>query len=111
MVLTRVACRLVLPLLCLLGEPLHASSWIASVDQRSGLPILSMGGATAVSGDFVFWKKDWAWSGLSAEFKVLAPGRYVIAGRNQGLDFDLNARIAKASDRQLVWTFDLDAHS
>jgi len=103
--------RLVLPLLCLLASPVFAAPWIASVDQRNGLPAVSIGGANALSTDFVFWRKDWAWSGLSADFKVLAPFDYAFVGKNQGLNFDLSARIGKASDRQLVWTFDFDAHS
>src|SRR5262245_54091260 len=111
MVLTRAVCRLVLPLLCLLSGPLNAASWVASVDQRNGLPAVSIGGASAVSADFVFWKKDWAWSGLSTDFRVFAPFRYGVAGKNQGLNFDLTARIGKESDRQLAWTFELDARS
>src|SRR5262245_33308962 len=102
MVLTRVVCRLALPLLCLLQSPLNAAPWIASVDQRHGLPTVSIGGATAVSSDFVFWKKDWAWSGLSTDFTVFAPFRYGVAGKNQGLNFDLTARIGKESDRRLA---------
>src|SRR5262245_38305681 len=106
MVMTRAPCRLALLLLCILSSPLNAAPWIASVDQRNGLPAVSIGGASAVSADFVFWKKDWAWSGLSTDFKVFAPFRYGVAGKNQGLDFDLSARVGKASDRQLTWTFD-----
>jgi hypothetical protein len=111
MVVTRAVCRLVLPLLCLLSGPLNAASWVASVDQRNGLPTVSIGGATAVTSDFAFWRKDWVFSGLATEFTVFAPFRYGVAGKNQGLNFDLNARIGKESDRQLAWTFELDARS
>src|SRR5262249_36850843 len=57
------------------------------------------------------WKKDWLFSHLAAQFNVFAPFRYGVAGKNQGLNFDLNARIGKDSDRQLAWTFELDARS
>jgi Cellulase (glycosyl hydrolase family 5) len=103
--------RMALLLLSLLTSPLCAAPWIASVDQDEGLPTVSIGGAVVASGKFVFWRKDWAWSGLATSFKVLAPFNYEVSGKNQGLNFDLNARITKPSDRQLVWAFDLDARS
>src|SRR5262245_9663781 len=103
--------RLVLPLLCFLASPLGAAPWVASVDQRQGLPTVSIGGAVAASSGFVFWQKDWAWTDLSTSFKVLGPFSYELSGKNLGLSFDLNARITRPSERQLVWTFDLDAHS
>src|SRR5262245_52333234 len=110
-----VLCRL-LPL-CLLGSPTllsgpaWAASWIASVDHREGLPAVSIGGATALSSNFVFWRKDWAWSGLSTNFNVLSTFSYTVDGKNQGLNFDLHARVNKTSERQLAWAFDLDARS
>src|SRR5262249_13274564 len=48
---------------------------------------------------------------LTTQFNVLAPFRYGVTGKNQGLNFDLNAHIGKDSDRQLAWTFELDARS
>ena len=78
-------------------RPAHAGAWTASVDQREGLPVVSLGGATAVSSAFVFWRKDWAWAGMSTEFKVTAPFDYALTGRNEGLDLDLTGRIRKPS--------------
>lgn len=88
-----------------------AAPWVMSVDQRHGLPTVSIGGASVVSSDFVFWRKDWVWSDLSTDFKVVAPFSYAVTGKNRGLNFDLNARVGKASDRQLAFTFDLDVRS
>jgi hypothetical protein len=88
-----------------------AASWVASIDQRNGLPAVSIGGAVAVTSDFVFWKKNWVFSHLATQFNVFAPFRYGVAAKNQGLNFDLNARIGKDSDRQLAWTFELDVRS
>jgi hypothetical protein len=88
-----------------------AASWTASVDEREGLPSLSKAGTTAVSSTFAYWGKNWAWAGQQTEFKVTGPFEYSIAGKNPALNLDLTGRIRKASDRQLVWSFDLDARS
>src|SRR6185312_12634928 len=87
-----------------------ASSWIAGVDERSGLPIVSNGGNVALSSAFAFWRADWVFADQQTEFKVRAPFVYTIAAKNQPLNFDLVGRITKASDRQMVWQFDFDAH-
>ena len=60
--------RFIVPLTCLLSSPVYAASWTMNVDQRSGLPVLSKSGATAMSSNFVFWGKNWAWASLSEEF-------------------------------------------
>src|ERR1700733_3182751 len=81
----------------------------ASVDQREGLPSLSFGGGNAMSSQFVFWGKNWAWAGLKSQFKVVAPFEYSISGRDQALNFDLSGRVTKPSNQRLVWEFNLDA--
>jgi hypothetical protein len=96
--------------MCLLTCGVRADSWIASVDQSNGLPILSIGGAKGLSSKFAFWKKNWVWVNLPTHFKVTAPFEYTIAGKSQGLDFDLTGNVRKQSNQQLVWNFDLDAH-
>lgn len=100
----------VVSLICLLICGVRADSWIASVDQSNGLPILSIGGAKGLSSKFAFWKKNWAWADLPTHFKVTAPFEYTIAGKSKGLDFDLTGHVRKQSNQQLVWNFDLDAH-
>jgi len=96
-------------LVCLLPRGVCADSWVVSVDQTNGLPTLSIGGAKVFSGQFMFWKANWAWAGMPIQFKVIAPFEYTIAGRNQGLDINLSAHVRKQSNQQLVWNFDLDA--
>jgi hypothetical protein len=81
----------------------------ASVDQGEGLLGLTLGGGGAMSSTFVFWGKNWKWAQLKTQFKIAAPLEYAISGINQALKFDLSGRITKPSNRQLVWTFDLDA--
>lgn len=97
---------LVLVLLC---GAAGATALTASVDQREGLPSLSLGGGSALSSEFVFWGKDWTWTPLTTRFKVVAPYQYAISGRDQALNFGLSGGITKPSNRQLVWTFDFDA--
>src|SRR6266566_965381 len=81
----------------------------ASVDQGEGLPGLSLGGASAMSSQFIFWGKNWTWAQLKTQFKVVGPFEYAISGIDQPLKLALSARITKPSNRQLVWEFNLDA--
>jgi hypothetical protein len=67
-----------------------------------------IGGAVAMSSDFVFWAKNYAWAGLTQDFTV-APCQYSIRGNNRGLNFNLTDRVTKPSNQQLVWDIDLDA--
>jgi hypothetical protein len=75
------------------------------------LPSVSKGGIAALSSAFVFWGKNWTFADQQTEFRIIAPFTYSIAGKNPALNLDLAAGIRKPSDRQLVWDFDLDAHS
>jgi Cellulase (glycosyl hydrolase family 5) len=126
MVLTKtssmVRCECGTPALCVLirAVAVFVSLWAptglaaaapltASVDQHQGLPRLSVGGGSALSSAFVFWAKNWSWTELKTQFKVVAPFEYEISGIDQTLNFDLSAHITKPSNRQLVWTFDLAA--
>ncbi len=101
--------RVIVPLACLLSSPACAASWTASIDQRNGLPSILKGGGAAVSSDFVFWGKNWAWANFAKEFKVIAPYNYSIVGQDQMLNFALNGHVTKASNQQLLWEFDLNA--
>ncbi|MFJ4349124.1 glycosyl hydrolase family 5 [Pseudomonas sp. NPDC089401] len=88
-----------------------ASQWAISVDERSGLPSVTRGGGPAMVARFDFWGSDWGWTGFATGFKVDAPWRYTLTGKNKQLDFDLTAAIAKGQDQTLTWDFTLDAHS
>ena len=87
----------------------HASNWIVSIDERSGLPTLSVGGTSAITPDWVFWGANWSWADTQIGFKLMEPYRYAVTGSNRTLGFDLKADVRKDSDRKLVWTFRLDA--
>jgi hypothetical protein len=88
-----------------------ATSWDLSVDERNGLPALSIGRASAMSSDFAFWGKNWAWAGLDTKFKITAPYAYSITGINRALNFSLNAHIERTSNQGLRWDIDLEAPS
>lgn len=86
------------------GAPLTVS-----VNEHNGLPSLSLGGGGVMAGAFVFWGKNWAWADLATQFKIIAPFEYTISGTDRSLNFDLAGRVKKPSERQLIWTFELDA--
>ncbi|MFY0729826.1 glycosyl hydrolase family 5 [Pseudomonas sp. NFX15] len=88
-----------------------ASDWVASVDERSGLPMLVRGGSPALASALTFWDKGWSWTALSGQFKVDGPYRYSLVGQNKTLDFDFNAQIQKEGEQTLTWNIALDAHS
>ena len=85
------ALSLVILLAAHLPLALGASDWTVGVDEKTGLPTLSRGGTPAVSPSYGFWGANWAWADLQAGFKVNAPYRYALAGKNKVLDFDLAA--------------------
>ena len=98
------------PLACLLSTPADAASWIVNLD-RHGLPELSIGGATAISSNFVFWGPNAAWTFFPNQRQVIAPYEYSISGADKALNFTLNGHVTRPSEQQLVWQFDLDAGS
>jgi hypothetical protein len=104
---------LLLALVCLAISPFRtwASEWVASVDERSGLPVLTRGGNPVVASALTFWGSNWDWSYFESQFKVNGPDNYSLTGQNKSLDFDLAAHIQKADDQQLTWNFMLNAHS
>jgi hypothetical protein len=109
---TTALCRFISLTAFLISNVAVAASWTASVDQEQwGLPAISKGGASAVWSNFVFWGKSWTWADMTKEFKVVAPFEYSVTAKNRALNFDLSSRISKPSSKQLVWEFDLNAHS
>lgn len=94
-----------------LSVEVSAASWNAHVDENAGLPVLTTGGATAVSANYVFWAKDWKWADTQTAFEVAAPFDYSVFGKNRVLNFDLTSRVKKSAPQRLAWTFDFHAHS
>lgn len=110
-----VAVALVLVLL-MAGAAASAQSppqFVVSVDEKSGLPQLTRGGAVAVTPSFAFWGPKWSWAGLEigAGLKILAPFRYTLAAKSKALDVDLGLDIQKSAEREVVWVVNTDAHS
>ena len=102
-------CVVVLLAALFVGGPVAAADLTVRVGQRDGLPEATLGGVSALSSSFVFWRKDWAWAGLSSKVGVIEPNRYVVSGRSEPLHLDMRARVRKVGDRKLVWNFVLDA--
>jgi hypothetical protein len=91
--------------------PASAGSWTLSVNQQNGLPIVSRGGAIAISSDFAFWEKRWTWAGLSTKFDILSPLKYAVRGSSPTLALELRGEIKQSSDRQITWVYDLNGLS
>ena len=51
----------IFPLVSFIFGPAYGASWIVNLD-RHGLPELSVGGASAISSNFVFWGPNAAWT-------------------------------------------------
>jgi hypothetical protein len=88
-----------------------ASSWMLSVNQQNGLPIVSRGGAIAISSNFAFWEKHWAWAGLSTKFDQVSPLKYTVRGSNPALALELSGEVKQSSNRQMTWVYDFNALS
>ncbi|MEO7106191.1 MAG: cellulase family glycosylhydrolase [Rhodoferax sp.] len=98
-----------LALMCVCKSAL--AGYVVSADEKTGLPTVSKGGVVATGSNFAFWGSDWAWAGLSSEFKVVQPYLYSFVGRSKLLDVDVSANIHRKSDQELIWSFQLDANS
>lgn len=106
--------RLLLPvLLSVVVWPLNtwASDWVASVDEKSGLPTVMYGGSPVMASSFVFFEKNYGWTSFPTRFTTNAPYDYSLVGQNQTLDFDLTAKARKEGQQQLTWDVALDARS
>jgi len=105
--------RSLLCLLTLLFISSHAvaGAWVLAVDEREGLPMLTVGGASAVSANFAFWGANWAWAGPATKFKVVKPYSYAISSSIPALGLALEANAMRLTDNLLAWRFNLDARS
>jgi hypothetical protein len=68
--------RLLLPVLLSFAVwPLNtwASDWVASVDEKSGLPTLMYGGSPAMASSFVFFESNYGWTSFPTKFTTNAP--------------------------------------
>lgn len=95
----------------MLSSAVSAAQWTARVDEREGLPVVSRGGAVAVSSFFAFWSADWNWAPQRTEFAVLGSFDYRIRGTSRSLGYGLDGRIGRISSQALRWEFELSAGS
>ncbi len=92
-----------------LARAARAAPWTVSVDERNGLPTIAIGGAPAMTPEFVFWGKNWSWAGTLAAFHVVGPFDYAMTGQTPGLGLDLRSTIHRPSQRQLRLELEIDA--
>ena len=104
---------LLLALLCVAIWPFStwASDWVASVDERSGLPDAGARRQPRRCFYIHLLGEQLGLDVFSTRFKVNTPYNYSLAGQNKTLDFDLAAKIQKEDEQKLTWDFALDAHS
>jgi len=100
----------VLVTLTFLSPTVMGAPWTVSVNENDGLPIVTKGGAKAISATYAFWGANWKWADQHSVLKVIAPFEYAVVGKNQTLNFGLAGRIWKPTNNQLIWEFDLNAH-
>lgn len=106
----RLAMRLaVIVLAAVLPCMTAAAPWSISVDDQSGLPVITKGGASAVTATYAFWGANWAWAGLDTQLVVDAPFRYTVAGKSQRLGLNMTVHQQKTPDNRLKMDFDLEA--
>jgi hypothetical protein len=93
------------------SSPSLSANWEISIDQKTGLPLLSHGGSSALSSQFVFWSHNWAWADLSLRFDTVSPYVYTIAGSSTALNLSLDGVVKKSLPQQLSWKIDLNARA
>lgn len=92
------------------SQVLAAPQLILSVNEKEGLPEINYGGKRILTGNFIFFGNNWAWANQQTNFKIEAPFKYSIQGKNQTLGFNLEAGINKTSDKTMQWDFTLNAN-
>lgn len=85
-----------------LASAARANPWTVSVDERNGLPTIAIGGATAMTPEFVFWGQNWSWAGTMPTFRVVGPFDYAMTAQNTALGLDLRASIRKQSEQHTL---------
>lgn len=105
----RILASLVCAAVLTLATAAQAAPWTVSIDERNGLPTIAIGGATAMTPEFVFFGKNWSWAGTSATFRVVGPFDYAMTAQTAALGLDLRGIIRRPSDRQLKFELEIEA--
>ena len=91
------------------GGAAWAAPWTVSVDERNGLPTIGIGGAPAMTTEFVFWGRNWRWADTVPAFRVVSPFDYAMTAQNTLLGLEMRGTIRKQSERQLRFELEIDA--
>jgi hypothetical protein len=76
-----------------------ATSWVTSLDERSGLPIVEVAGTPAVRAGWSFWGPNWAWAEFSATVVPGEKGAYEVSGKSPSLGFSMVDHVSASADR------------
>ncbi|MFT3731273.1 MAG: cellulase family glycosylhydrolase [Hyphomicrobium sp.] len=93
----------------LFSTPALASSFLSTINQINGLPEVSIGGASVMEADYVFWGNNWKWAGFETKLGVIAPSQYQVDGASRSLHLDMKTSVRKTSPNELTWDFDFNA--
>lgn len=86
-----------------------SSPWRVTIDDRSGLPIVSRGGASAVTTTYAFWGTKWSWASMRPVVRPVSAVHSELSGTVGKLNLELTGEVRKESDRRWTWKLDLDA--
>jgi len=109
------AMRFLAPLVCAVAavsaSAARAAPWTVSADERNGLPTIGIGGAPAMTPEFVFWGRNWRWTDTTPTFRVAGSFDYAMTAQNTLLGLDLRGTIRKQSERQLRYELEIEART
>lgn len=77
------------------------------VSEPEGLPVVSIGGGSAMTSHFAFWADQWKWVSVSSEFKRLEPFQYLANAQVAALGLGIQQRISKVGEKELRWSIDV----
>ena len=106
-------CHWILALLLTLtiSNAVAAPQLTVTVNEKQGLPEMTIGGKAIITSNFLFFGNNWAWADTQTNFKIESPLKYAIQGQNQSLGFTLNADIGKVNATSMQWNFILKANA
>ncbi len=98
-------------LFLIINDSNAGNSWTARINEKDGLPIVSIGGADVITGKYLFFDKNWSWTSTQFTFSTEPAGDYIVNGRNRDLGFTFLNKITKSKNNEITWNLDLNASS
>jgi hypothetical protein len=79
---------------------------VHAINDRNGLPIITINGVTAVTAEFHFWGNNWKWANTNTELQVDQQKKYILVGNNTDLDFSFKANILHNIGSNVSWSYE-----